>query len=243
MKKIFDKKIVLSFIAGAVMFMVFSVNADITYNADGVLYKKGNSNVVLTDVIDDLKSYFNYGNATADNITKGKTAIINGKKVTGTYSNTATYTFAEESTGDKEDLGEDNNFRYVDATNVYDKGFKDGLKKGLDQAAGIKIASGVSSFSQAYSIPGVTLTTNNFSYRIVRTDARPCTWTDSWGGHGTVSAPGAPGPSLTYSNGVLTLGNTTASHYDYNGNDGSGCTARTTVYVDIYCNYSSGDVN
>lgn len=126
---------------------------------------------------------------------------------------------------------------------LYDNGYRDGYKKGLEQASGIKIASSVSSFSQAYSIPGVTLTADNFSYRIVKTDKKPCTWTDSWGGQGTVAAPGAPGPSLTYSNGVLTLGNTTASHYDYNGNDGSGCTARTTVYVDIYCNITSDNVN
>ena len=85
MKKIFNRKTFLTLFIGIILgFITFKVNANITYNSDGVLYKKGTENITVTNALDELKSYLNYGNATADNITRGKTAIINGKKVTGT---------------------------------------------------------------------------------------------------------------------------------------------------------------
>lgn len=126
---------------------------------------------------------------------------------------------------------------------LYDIGYRDGYKKGLEQSSGILVASEVHSYSEPFSIEGVTLTADNFSYRIVKTEKKPCTWTDSWGGTGTVAAPGAPAPSIEYIDGVLTLGNTQSTKWGANGNDGSGCTARTNVYVDIYCNITSDNVN
>ena len=83
MKK--NNKLFIGLFIGIVLgFITFKVNANVTYNSDGVLYKKGTENITVTNALDELKGYLNYGNATADNITRGKTAIINGKKVTGT---------------------------------------------------------------------------------------------------------------------------------------------------------------
>jgi len=41
-------------------------------------------------------------------------------------ASTATYTFASGSTGSTVDLGANNNYRYINATNVYNKGKSDG---------------------------------------------------------------------------------------------------------------------
>ena len=41
-------------------------------------------------------------------------------------ASTATYTFASGSTGSTVDLGANNNYRYINATNVYNKGKADG---------------------------------------------------------------------------------------------------------------------
>lgn len=83
MKKFFNKNMIIGFIAGAIIFSGITVFAVTKYSSDNILYKKGNEDIVLTDVLDNLNNYINYGNASASDIAPGKTALVNGKKITG----------------------------------------------------------------------------------------------------------------------------------------------------------------
>lgn len=65
----------------------------------------------------------NGGNATAADIVAGKTALSGKQLLTGTRKQTETYTFPANDTGGTKDLGEQNLYRYVNAANVYNKGF------------------------------------------------------------------------------------------------------------------------
>ncbi len=52
--------------------------------SNGVSYNK-NGQVTVQNALDDLYNKANYGNATASQILKGRTALVGGKQVTGTY--------------------------------------------------------------------------------------------------------------------------------------------------------------
>ena len=52
--------------------------------SNGVSYSK-NSQTTVEGALNDLYNKANYGNATASQILKGKTALVGGKQVTGTY--------------------------------------------------------------------------------------------------------------------------------------------------------------
>ncbi len=52
--------------------------------SNGVSYNK-NSQTTVEGALNDLYNKANYGNASASQILKGKTALVGGKKVTGTY--------------------------------------------------------------------------------------------------------------------------------------------------------------
>lgn len=62
------------------------VFAATTISADKIEYAQ---NVSIKDKIDELYIKASFGNATANDITYGKTALVNGKQITGTYTNTA----------------------------------------------------------------------------------------------------------------------------------------------------------
>ena len=64
--------------------------------SNGVSYNKNNQTTVQ-NALDDLYNKANYGNATAGQILKGRTALVGGKKVTGTYEVT---TLASQTPGD-----------------------------------------------------------------------------------------------------------------------------------------------
>ena len=52
--------------------------------SNGVSYSK-NSQTTVEGALNDLYNKANYGNATTAQILKGKTALVKGKQVTGTY--------------------------------------------------------------------------------------------------------------------------------------------------------------
>ena len=52
--------------------------------SNGVSYNKNNQ-VTVQNALDDLYTKANYGNATASQILKGRTALVGGKQITGTY--------------------------------------------------------------------------------------------------------------------------------------------------------------
>ena len=74
-----------------------SINA-VSFNppSNGVSYNKNNQ-VTVQNALDDLYNKANYGNATASQILKGRTALVGGKQVTGTYE---APTLASQTPGD-----------------------------------------------------------------------------------------------------------------------------------------------
>ncbi len=62
-----------------------SINAaSMSPPSNGVSYNKNNQ-VTVQNALDDLYTKANYGNATASQILKGRTALVGGKQITGTY--------------------------------------------------------------------------------------------------------------------------------------------------------------
>lgn len=80
-----------TFILGGLMFGslgVYAVNylaADVTYTKEGI---KVND---VKEALDDIYNKINIGNATAEDISNGKTALVQGKLVTGTANNSSEY--------------------------------------------------------------------------------------------------------------------------------------------------------
>ncbi len=64
--------------------------------SNGVSYNK-NEQVTVENALDNLYTKANYGNATANDILKGKTALVGGKEVVGTYE---APTLASQTPGD-----------------------------------------------------------------------------------------------------------------------------------------------
>ena len=87
MKKIIDKKIIFGFIIGVLITSGISIGAISMYSANQVSYKKAdNTEIDVKTALDELYIFDNSGDATADDIASGKTALVKGKLVTGTYS-------------------------------------------------------------------------------------------------------------------------------------------------------------
>lgn len=86
MKKIIDKKLVISFMiglltCGSIVYAANYMASDITYTKEG--WEVNN----VSDALDELKrttDVLTTGDATAGDIVKGKTAVIQGEIVTGT---------------------------------------------------------------------------------------------------------------------------------------------------------------
>ncbi len=67
--------------------------------SNGVSYNKNNQ-VTVQNALDDLYNKANYGNATAGQILKGRTALVGGKQVTGTYEAPTCPNLATQTPGD-----------------------------------------------------------------------------------------------------------------------------------------------
>lgn len=93
-----------------------------------------------------------------------------GKITANPNQNSGTYTYAANSTGGTVDLGVNNTYRYVNATNVYNKGKADGLKVKTDtltlSGGGTKIGSRSTSktYSDVGTIKYVGMTSSNLVY-------------------------------------------------------------------------------
>ena len=68
----------------------------------------------------------------------------------GATTHTGTYTFAANDTGSTKDLGVNHSYRYVNATNVYNKGKADGA---ASQAIGIGSSAGMPTAGTVYATP------------------------------------------------------------------------------------------
>lgn len=74
------KNKIIFLIIGLIIGSGVGVGAAIIINANQVDYKE---NKTVENALNDLYSRSNYGDATASDITEGKTALVNGEKVTG----------------------------------------------------------------------------------------------------------------------------------------------------------------
>lgn len=139
------------------------------------------------------------------------TGIITAKP----NQNSGTYTYAANSTGGNVDLGANNTYRYVNATNVYNKGKTDGaaaakmtrtvVKSGLKLTGNTTVScTGVSGYN--------SLSTSNFAVNITKVESKFTDYHDSY------SFTGSQGLSYSYnaSNGVLTI-SYNALNYNHSG--------------------------
>ena len=86
-KEFFKKNIIGMMIGAALVGGITLVNADYSFTATKVYYDKNTSLTTKTNVkaaLDELYSRAVYGNATAAQILKNRTALVGGKEVTGT---------------------------------------------------------------------------------------------------------------------------------------------------------------
>lgn len=88
MKKIFDKKIIITFIISGIIFTSIGVYAASLYSAKDISYNKENWEVSnVNDALNDLKNKTDVlmtGDAIESDILIGKKAVVNGKIITGT---------------------------------------------------------------------------------------------------------------------------------------------------------------
>ena len=77
------KKILLGMIIGVSFGSIVSIALS-TYPSDQVIYMDGDKEKVLTEYMDQIYNQVYSGNATADQIYKGKKALVNGVLLTGT---------------------------------------------------------------------------------------------------------------------------------------------------------------
>ena len=97
MKKIFDKikrNSLFAFLLGAIIFGSIGIYGANAYKSNTIEYSPTDSSWGINNVSDALNSLYNMktelndlkglGNATAEDITSGKTAVVQGKLVTGT---------------------------------------------------------------------------------------------------------------------------------------------------------------
>ncbi|MGM9834401.1 MAG: hypothetical protein ACI31M_01305, partial [Bacilli bacterium] len=88
----YTKEIMLVLIT-AIVVSVISVSATIYFNAENITFVPNNTNWNVSNTntaLNDLYSYANSGDATASNILVGKTALVNGKLITGTMEDRGT---------------------------------------------------------------------------------------------------------------------------------------------------------
>lgn len=83
------KKKIFYILIGVLIGFSTKVVADTLINSNQVAYKPSDSNWSVENVdaaVTSLYDKINYGNATASDIKSGKTALVNGKPVTGNYT-------------------------------------------------------------------------------------------------------------------------------------------------------------
>ena len=78
------------FLIGAIIFSSITALAVTEINANQITYTdKNNQTKSIDAVLDDLYTKASFGNATANDIAYGKTALVGGEQITGTYSGAA----------------------------------------------------------------------------------------------------------------------------------------------------------
>ena len=79
-----DKRIIFGIAIGLLIGAIGVYAATTHYQSDQVLYLRNGKEEVLTNTINEIYDFFDQGTATANDIYKGKTALVKGKLVTGT---------------------------------------------------------------------------------------------------------------------------------------------------------------
>lgn len=78
-------EVLIAFIIGGIAFAAISVCADVLTSSSLVSFQSSNTTVTnVEDALNELYEKTNGGDATADDIAEGKTAIVNGQLIVGT---------------------------------------------------------------------------------------------------------------------------------------------------------------
>lgn len=126
----------------------FQAGVDAVYNAvvaEGVTPASSTP----TDIAAAIAIIRNGGTAAAADIVAGKTAYSGKILLTGTRAASSTYTFPANDTGGTKDLGAQNLYRYVNAANVYNKGYANGRAQGQSDEKAITLALGCGQWSSS----------------------------------------------------------------------------------------------
>lgn len=134
MKNIFSKSNLLSFMLGAILFGGIGVYAANEYNANLIKYNETN----VESALNDLYDLTNYGTASASDILSGKTALINGIKVTGTAA---------------------------DPTTKYDEGYNAGYSAGKNAKISIVISNYINGETGWQNSSSITLGTSVVQFK------------------------------------------------------------------------------
>lgn len=87
MKRILRSRIFLVLICG-LLFTNFGVYAGTTYSSNMIMYKTNDGEKTVESALNELYPIKTMGDATENDILSGKTAIVQGKLITGTLENT-----------------------------------------------------------------------------------------------------------------------------------------------------------
>lgn len=127
--------------------------------------------------------------------------------------NSGTYTYAANSTGATVDLGVNNSYRYVNATNVYNKGKADGIASTSSKKNFVNLGSSSSGNISSYVTPS-SISASNFIIGVTRASADAVRVPGNGGGGGGATIY----PSVSY--------NSSTGAYSVTGTYGNGDTSR-----------------
>ena len=99
MKKIIKNKIILIVIL-CIISCGIGVYAATTYKASDIVYNASDgTSINVNDALNDIYTIKTQGNATENDILNGKTAVVKGKMITGTFKNNFTFETIENPVG------------------------------------------------------------------------------------------------------------------------------------------------
>ena len=199
----------------------------------GVSTSADASTSTMTTNIGKILSSSTAGTATAGDILSGKTAWLNGTKITGTMANRGSLNWSPTTSTTYSVPAGYYSGGTLDSSGAYNAGYDIGVAAGKENAQlNIAIvATGVTSYNNTYTISGKTLTSDNFYFVPTSVYAQPM-YVGSYAS-GVYSC--TIKPSLTYTNNTLKLSGCTGSKYSDPSHDTGIQSLKVTG--NIYCIY------
>lgn len=163
MKKLIDKKNIISFLLGGIICSIFSVYATTLIAGTNISYDNSSSKLTSTNVqgaIDEINVKTNQGTALVSELLSGKTALVGGTLITGTMTNQGAWTVTPTTSGKVTiPAGYHNGLGYVDTSSVYNAG-----KSGISKATLLSGSSYTSTETAVYV--GIALNANDDDFSI-----------------------------------------------------------------------------